>query len=69
MSFEQCHTLEELFSGDNRSDNHLLHSVPWPRHHRAISITLEGTERTQMQNEGEMHAHERKMIGHECTLE
>ena len=39
ISFEQCHTLEELFS-DNLSDNHLLHSVPWPRHHRAISITL-----------------------------
>ena len=28
---EQCHTLEGLFS-DNLSDNHLLHSVPWPSH-------------------------------------
>ena len=29
-------------SSDNLSDNHVLHSVPWPSH-RAISITLERT--------------------------
>ena len=59
VSFEQCHTLEGLFSY-NLAITICCTRSPGPSH-RAIYITLERNEQTWMQHERKMHANERKM--------